>query len=442
MAKLVLLSLSLVAETAAFQSGLGFKVGIVSGGVASNLAFTSPIKRGGLVAAAMGGRERGKDVSRREKLSIREAASTSIVSEQSILAAYEYTPGMKVVCDGRNMCVLVEEEETKPSTLDLKFWIPRFLILGCCMIYGSNFAFGQMLLETAPASVVSGLRFSLAGIALAPFLMQIDRKLIKPGIVIGMLLAFGYLGQSIALTTIAAGKVGFFCALSVLVCPILEVLFDGKKLSAGLIGAAFFALLGVGLMEMSHGALPGLGDLWAFAQPLGFGSAYWLTAKTLRKHPKQTLALTALQTCVVGSVATAWMLSSAFLAGTLFSGAFIAPVLSSAGAIFALLYTGLFTTAFARIGETRALGKLSSSEASILMATEPLWAALFAAVLVSEVITMSAVQGGALIMLGCVLSTADKGIGRAWLRLRVKGRRGIARLERISGRLGWGGGGA
>lgn len=301
------------------------------------------------------------------------------------------------------------------------------------MIYGSNFAFGQLLLESAPASVVSGLRFSLAGLALSPFLARLDPELIKPGVLVGLLLAFGYIGQSIALTTVAAGKVGFFCALSVLVCPILEVIFDKKKISPTLIGSAFFALLGVGLMELSHGMMPGLGDLWALAQPLGFGTAYWLTSKTLRKHPKQTLALTALQTAVVGAIATIWMVGSAAVSGSLLSGSFLAGVLAKPSAMLSLLYTGLFTTAFARIGETRALGKLSSSEASVLMATEPLWAAAFAALLVSEVITMAAVQGGCLIMIACVLSTADKkmvkNVGRALNNVRSSTQDGIATLR-------------
>ena len=50
---------------------------------------------------------------------------------------------------------------------------------------------------------------------------------------------------------------------------------------------------------------------------------------------------------------------------------------------YAALWTGLVTTAANRIAETVALGRLASSEASVLLATEPLWAAGFAALAVA-----------------------------------------------------------
>ena len=44
----------------------------------------------------------------------------------------------------------------------------------------------------------------------------------------------------------------------------------------------------------------------------------------------------------------------------------------------AIGFTGLITTAANRVVETVCLGKVSSAEASVILATEPLWAALFA----------------------------------------------------------------
>ena len=65
---------------------------------------------------------------------------------------------------------------------------------------------------------------------------------------------------------------------------------------------------------------------------------------------------------------------------------------------FAAVWTGLITTAANRLGETTALGKLSSAEASVLLATEPLWAALFAALLLGEQLGWNDGVGGALIV--------------------------------------------
>ena len=73
----------------------------------------------------------------------------------------------------------------------------------------------------------------------------------------------------------------------------------------------------------------------------------------------------------------------------------------------AAVWTGLITTAANRLGETTALGKMSSSEASVLLATEPLFAALFAAWLLGEALGWNDGAGGALIVGACLCNAAS-----------------------------------
>ena len=52
-----------------------------------------------------------------------------------------------------------------------------------------------------------------------------------------------------------AGKAGFICSLSVITCPLLEVLFDGVKVAPLFLAAVALSLMGVGTLELS-----GVGD--------------------------------------------------------------------------------------------------------------------------------------------------------------------------------------
>ena len=61
-------------------------------------------------------------------------------------------------------------------------------------------------------------------------------------------------------------------------------------------------------------------------------------------------------------------------------------------------HTGLVTTALNRFIETTALDKLKSAEASVILATEPLWAALFAALWLKDDFGANDYIGGALIV--------------------------------------------
>ena len=106
---------------------------------------------------------------------------------------------------------------------------------------------------------------------LSPFLKDIERSLIRPALVCSLFVALGYIGQSVSLETISAGpapphppsppstahlcasarhpvalaphgpdaevptrgspagKSGFICSLAVITCPVLEAVFDGRK---------------------------------------------------------------------------------------------------------------------------------------------------------------------------------------------------------------------
>ena len=55
--------------------------------------------------------------------------------------------------------------------------------------------------------------------------------------------------------------------------------------------------------------------------------------------------------------------------------------------------------------QTRALSKLPATDSSVIVATEPLWAAGFAAMLLGEVLPPSAQLGGAFIVGGCLANT-------------------------------------
>ena len=85
---------------------------------------------------------------------------------------------------------------------------------------------------------------------------------------------------------------------------------------------------------------------------------------------------------------------------------FLDPSLQTAA--LAVAWTGLATTALNRVIETSALGKMKSAEASVILATEPLWAALFAALWLSEDFGTNDYVGGALIVLACLATALQK----------------------------------
>ena len=170
----------------------------------------------------------------------------------------------------------------------------------------------------------------------------------------------------------------------------------------------------------------GWGDLWSVLQAVGFGTSFFITEKMMARDPSQALPITAAQCAVVaaitavwalgdGLVVDGWMLDETKRTVSTLPGLLLDPSMRTVAA--AVAWTGLVTTAANRLGETTALGKLSSSEASVLLSTEPLWAALFAAGLLGEALGLNDVAGGALIVGACLVNSATPGQVREILRI-------------------------
>ena len=186
----------------------------------------------------------------------------------------------------------------------------------------------KILGEALEPSVAATLRFSLAALVFSPYLFDAIKsnfKLIQGGIEVGIYAAIGYYAQAISLQTSHASTAAFICSLAVIVVPILDSLFAPKKSSDAVLSSllpAALAAAGVAALELGGSELPGIGDLWAFLQPLFFGLGFWRTERIVKlcKQPGDAQAFTGSMLVVVAVMSIAWM-----------SHDFLFPLLSSGG---------------------------------------------------------------------------------------------------------------
>ena len=76
-------------------------------------------------------------------------------------------------------------------------------------------------------------------------------------------------------------------------------------------------------------------------------------------------------------------------------------------AALAVVWTGFISTALALVIQATALGKVPIAEASVILATEPLWASLFDKLWLEE-FDVNDYIGGALIVGACLVSSLTK----------------------------------
>jgi drug/metabolite transporter (DMT)-like permease len=261
----------------------------------------------------------------------------------------------------------------------------------------------------------------VAALALSPFVLQLKQELRVPAVLCGFFTCMGYVTQSLALVDTDPARVSFLGSLTVLWCPVLEAIIDKKPMSLKEAPqtwlAAFLCIAGIGVLELfDPNATEALslsvstGDVFALLQAVGFGTGVWWTSRMLKQEPHQALPVTATLLATTAFLSMIWCLVDGWMFAPdpqewqhyTLPGLLTDPSLRAvAGAV---LWTGLISTSLNFFIELTALGRVPPSEASVILASEPLWAALFAAALYGTGLSAADSVGGALIVMACLVN--------------------------------------
>jgi drug/metabolite transporter (DMT)-like permease len=320
----------------------------------------------------------------------------------------------------------------------------RAVIVALCALWASNFAVAKLVMAEpgVDSSLYACSRFGVAALALAPFALRavqqntkqqqeedgiivMDWDILKDAVICGSWVAFGYIGQTLGLITTTSSKSCVICSMHCVFVAIVAEIWRVQKCSEEkfctldnpvnkfdvkqLLPAAV-AVLGVAIVELKGaGGSPTIGDALSFAQPIGFGTGYLLLEKLMAKRPEAALPVSAIKlTTVAVASLILFEVSPLINGGSINDLAFripdFSPILSSSVATGGILYTGLITTALALWVESVTFAKVPAKDASLILTTEPLFAAGCGAVALGETFGTSDYVGASLIVGACVLS--------------------------------------
>jgi drug/metabolite transporter (DMT)-like permease len=326
--------------------------------------------------------------------------------------------------------------------------------------YGSNYACVKLLDEwIGEPSIAALMRFGVACAVMLPALgycgAQDQRYLrwpfIRDGFAVGVWFAAGYCAQAIALETSPAGMQAFLLALSVLVCPLLEQLIDHKEQPRRVWYAAVLAATGVAALELdgiTHGGGISQGDIIGLLQPIFFGAGFFQCEKAMARHQQggkdlaTPAALTAWQLVCVLLLTGVWTCNAGGGDGLERAVAqaqeLVLDPVGHAAILGTVLWTGVGTTAGCSLIEAAALGELSSADATVVFATEPLWGAAFPFFLLGETMGPQCQLGGMLMVLACIISSTEGDVGISPAQLALSARSSLRGAQSTaSSALSW-----
>lgn len=300
-----------------------------------------------------------------------------------------------------------------------------------CSFAPINLFFICLFLHCIQTGVNSSLfavsRFGVAALALAPFALSsvrrsgMDGETFRGAIACGSWVAFGYLGQLIGLLSTTASRSCVICSLHcVFVAGIAEFMRSSKSTSSQfdvkVLAPAALAVVGVSIVELwGAGGAPTIGDLLSFAQPIGFGMGYLKLEELMSRRPDTALPVSAIKLTIVALASLFYFEVGPLLdfSSTAAAGASewalrlpdFSAIIASPTALAGVFYTGLATTAVALWVESIAFARVPATDASIILTTEPLFAALFGAISLGETFGASDYVGASLIIGACILAT-------------------------------------
>lgn len=263
------------------------------------------------------------------------------------------------------------------------------------LIWGTTFAIMKDALESIDPLNFIFLRFSLAFLVLAALngrkLKSITPNLLKLGIYLGLAMTGGYVFQVTGLTMTTASKAGFITGLSVVIVPVLTTIYYKKLPPIPVLFGVTMAAWGLLMLSYDGHWMFNLGDLLVFFCALSFGLHIFLVGLFVQKEDPALLAMVQ-----VGVVAV--------IAGV-FAGVQGDVHFQYAPKIWGgIIYMAVMATGFTTLIQNWAQQFTSSVRTAIIFSMEPVFAFIFAYILLGEPITGQSLWGGGLILLGMLMA--------------------------------------
>ncbi len=268
-----------------------------------------------------------------------------------------------------------------------------FLLICVTAIWGSTFVVVQDAIEQYPVIPFLAIRFLVATLTLAVFTgrkIRIWQDSLLVGGGIGLVLACGYLFQTLGLRYTTPTKSGLITGLCIILVPVSDFLcFRLRPQKTSLLVLSISAVGMVLLTGFSTIGF-GLGDVLTLICAICFGLHISLLSRYAKKHDALVLALGQMLAASI-LFSTLWILQPKSLP-------------SSQDVWLAILLTGTLASAVGFAVQSYVQQRLSSIRTAVILTTEPIFAAIFGYWLAGDRLSIWQIVGGSLIV-GAMLAS-------------------------------------
>jgi drug/metabolite transporter (DMT)-like permease len=269
------------------------------------------------------------------------------------------------------------------------------MLIGITVVWGLTFALVKKSLNTVEPFTFMAWRFWIAAVVMgalsARHFKDLDMKIVRDGMLLGVLLYASYSFQTFGLKYTTAGNAGFITGLFIVFTPLLAAIFLKHKPNMMSMIAVAVALIGLGFLSIRSGFAIRMGDALVLVCAFLYSVHIVLLDGYTKKY--DLLLLTFTQMLIVAVMFT--------ISGLVFEH-FAVP---KTGFVWmSLLVCGLLASAAAFYVQGYAQRILTPTRTSMVLIMEPVFSVIFGIIILSEHLTWRMWVGCALILAGMLLT--------------------------------------
>jgi len=267
------------------------------------------------------------------------------------------------------------------------------------VIWGLSFTLVKTALTDISPILFLAIRFWLGSLLLVPFLFsgfpKINIHVLKRGSLLGLFMFLGMAFQTIGLKYTTASKSGFITGLAVLIVPVLVLIIEKKLPRKASMAGVVLATAGIFLLTHPADMAFNKGDFYTLMCAVCF--AFQIIFVEIFVKKGEEIILTFLMLLV-----TAILASCSVFVFKEYQISF------TANMVFSLICVSLLSTALGFWMQIHWQPKTSATAAAVIYTMEPVFALIFAVLLLGEGITGIGLLGGGFIICGMLVAELRK----------------------------------
>ncbi len=285
------------------------------------------------------------------------------------------------------------------SGSDRRRLVGELLLLAVAVSWGASFVAVKYVLGWLGPLTFLWLRFAASFVLLGALfparVRAAKRSTLKASAIAGFFLAVAYIPQTAAMQLTSVNTVAFLTGLYVVFVPMFQSVLLRRPPGLLSTAGALVSFAGLGVLFLEPGGIQfGLGELLGTLCAAGF--ALHIIAVGSFAPSEDPVTIATLQIGFAGLLT---------LAVALFSEPF--PRVPPAGPLACMVYLTVFNVAGAMLVQNWAQQVTEPTRAALILATEPVFAAIASYVLLHEGIGLKGLAGDALVFLGMIMSQAE-----------------------------------